>query len=286
MSPIGRIFIFINLVLAAVFLGAGASFLAGTDRYRTMYETEVRDRGTEVKDYADQIKALNEQVGEAERIADDMRNKKTQLETELEGVRGDLQSEKLKLTQLQEQWTSVSATLETMSSQMEAVNERATEAQGMAMAAVQEKAEALAAQKEAMESREEIERQYNEVQMTVADLERQLNTTKGELESVTTTLDVVKSTYDITDQDISGVAPKIDGSVLSVDTVAGAQFVYINRGSVDSVKRGYIFDIYDGAIYKGRAKVELVNDSSCTARILVQKEGTSVSSGDTVTTQI
>lgn len=286
MSPIGRIFIFINLVLAAVFLGAGASFLAGTDRYRALYETEVRDRGTDVEDYEEQIGALRGQVDEAKRIEGDMRSKNTQLETEVEGLKGDLQAEKRSVAQLESQWSNVSSTLETMSSQMEAVNERAAEAQSQAMAAVQERGEAMAAQKEATEAREEIQRQYDEIQQTVAELERQLNTSNEEVASLQTSLDTVKKNYGVSDEEIGVAAPKIDGSVLSVNEIAGAQYVFINRGSVDDVKRGYVFDIFDGGVYKGRAKVEAVNESTCTARITVQNEGTSVSSGDTVTTQI
>ena len=62
--------------------------------------------------------------------------------------------------------------------------------------------------------------------------------------------------------------------------------VSINKGSNDGVLRGFVFDIYNGAQYKGRVRVETVQGDMCTAVILKTYEGRSIEQGDNAATHI
>lgn len=80
--------------------------------------------------------------------------------------------------------------------------------------------------------------------------------------------------------------PQIDGSVLSLQHVMSLDLVRIDRGSTHGVKRGFIFEIYRGAQYKGRVRVETVEEDRCTAVVLKTFEDRAIRPGDSVSTRI
>ncbi len=83
-----------------------------------------------------------------------------------------------------------------------------------------------------------------------------------------------------------GFPPQIDGSVLSLQHVMSLDLIRIDRGSTHGVKRGFIFEIYRGAQYKGRVRVETVEDDRCTAVVLKTYEGRAIRPGDSASTRI
>ena len=46
------------------------------------------------------------------------------------------------------------------------------------------------------------------------------------------------------------------------------------------------FDIYNGTVYKGQAKVESVHDDMCSALVTLLAPGAQITQGDRVSTQI
>lgn len=80
--------------------------------------------------------------------------------------------------------------------------------------------------------------------------------------------------------------PAIDGAVLSIEHHAWLDLVRIDRGSTHGVMRGYIFDLYRGNQYKGRVRVETVQEDRCTAVVLRVFEGRTIEPGDSASTRI
>ena len=117
----------------------------------------------------------------------------------------------------------------------------------------------------------------------LAQAERDLTAASGALEDANTTIAMI---VEATGYDVSrGVgAPQIDGAVLQYR--ADQKLVHINRGTNDKVKRGYVFDIFSGGVYKGQARVEVVNPDTCTAVVTYATSGTEIAQGDLVSTQI
>ena len=89
MSPIGRIFVVLNIVLAAVIFGVAASFLAKNDNYRFRYEEAVRDKDKTTADLEAERDAINEQRQAAERLRDQTITEKTQLENQKAALEDD-----------------------------------------------------------------------------------------------------------------------------------------------------------------------------------------------------
>ena len=73
--------------------------------------------------------------------------------------------------------------------------------------------------------------------------------------------------------------------MLSVDYVDGNAYVVINLGRKDGVQRGYSYDVYNGATYKGRIQVQTVNDSKSAATVSLA--GTAqIAAGDRIVTRL
>ena len=66
----------------------------------------------------------------------------------------------------------------------------------------------------------------------------------------------------------------------------GMAFVAVNVGSVQGVKRGYTFEIFDGATYKGQVRIEFVHGDMASGLITRTVPGQSIRQGDGATTRL
>ena len=286
MSPIGRIFVVINLVLAAVFLGSGAAFLASGERYRTDFEKEIVAKAKMKEDLDSQIGELEAQKSAAERMREEMRNAKAQLETQKEALDADIAAKTDELNQLKAQVANWGSQVEGLSGQIETAVANAEAASEARVAAVDARNEAQNEAADAVRARAAAEDQINQLEAEIASLRTDLTATRGQLQSTETQLATAMQVAGLTIDDIGAAAPPINGAVLGVDAVGGATIVHINRGSNDNVKQGYVFEIYSSGTYKGQARVEIVHGGSCSARMITAREGTAVAQGDRASTQI
>ena len=78
MSPIGRIFIVLNLILAALFLGWASLNLATSHEYKGKYEAEVTAKEAAAAEFEDQIATLRGELDTKRTEADDARRERDQ----------------------------------------------------------------------------------------------------------------------------------------------------------------------------------------------------------------
>ena len=76
--------------------------------------------------------------------------------------------------------------------------------------------------------------------------------------------------------------PAIDAEV--VDVKHDLKLVVLNKGTMDDVKVGYVFDVYRGATYKGQVRVQNVTESMSSGLIL--SEINPIERGDSATTSL
>lgn len=76
--------------------------------------------------------------------------------------------------------------------------------------------------------------------------------------------------------------PRIDAVVLEVQPEA--RLVVLDKGRRDDVVVGTRFDVTLGSTYKGQVRVEVVRETTCTARILGERN--EMASGDSATTML
>ena len=282
MSPIGRIFVIINLALSAAFLGFASNNLSAAQKYRGQFDAvtaELASTKTSMQAEIDQITADRDA---ANRMRTDMRNlketsdaKNTALEQELASATDELNELKSDMGNISSSIGDLSSSLDDMKSQVAQANEARAEA-------INARRDAENARDAAVAAKEKADDRSNGLAADLAQAERDLTATSRSLDDANTTNAMV---VEATGFDISrGVgAPQIDGAVLQYR--ADQKLVHINRGTNNKVKRGYIFDIYSGGIYKGQARVEVVNPDTCTA-VVVATTGSEIAQGDLVSTQI
>lgn len=286
MSPIGRIFVVINLVLAAVFLGVAASFLASNDQYRSDYEKEVVAKSQMQADLDSEITAAKAELAEATRQREDMRNLKAQLETQNNALEQEIASKTDSLSEKESLISGFNTNVGDLAKSFEGATESASAANEARAAAIEARVTAENAMMASEKGKAEAEDKVNMLTDQVASLEAEISATRSQLQSASTQLTVAKVKYGISDEDIGGAAPPIEGAVLGVSMVGGSKIVQLNVGSQDQVAIGHVFEIYNGSTYKGQARVEIVHDGTCTARMIAMKDGAEVMQSDRASTQI
>jgi hypothetical protein len=178
---------------------------------------------------------------------------------------------------------NIATELGDLTNQVGDMNSRVEQANNDRVAAVEAKRDAEAAADQANQARAAAERERDDLATQLADTERALTTMSAQAQDLDTTLKMVVAA---TGYNLDGAAavPQIDGAVLQY--YSDLKLVHINRGTNDQVKRGFVFDIFSGGVYKGQARVEVVNPGTCTAVVLNSVDGTQIMQGDRVSTQI
>lgn len=286
MSPIGRIFVVINLVLAAVFLGVAASFLASQDHFRSDYEQEVVAKSKMQADLDKKIAAAKAELAEATRQREDMRNLKAQLESQNNALEQEIASKTDSLSEKETLISGFKSNVGDLAKSFESATESASAANDARAAAIEARVAAENAMMAAEKGKADAEDQVNMLTDKVASLEAEITATRGQLQMTATQLTVAKVKYGISDAELGAAAPLIDGAVLGVTMVGGSKIVQLNVGSQDQVAVGHVFEIYNGSTYKGQARVEIVHDGTCTARMIAVKSGVEVMQSDRASTQI
>ncbi len=282
MSTIGKIFLFVNLALAAAFLGWAANSLGKTEEMKKAH-TDAIAAATEARTKAEEeASSARTQARQEEQAKDTLRNERDNLDSRLKSTQQELEAEKRSNEQLRGDVAKINAAIGTLNTQLSAIEQ----AKDAAVAAAREaERERDAARDESQDSGEKMraaEEARKQAEMEVAALEKQLKSTRDEVASLDTRLREMIAVYGPSD-----VAQKaIDAKVVSVDYTLKPGLVALNVGKSHDVKTGYTFEIYAGNVYKGRVKVQSVYADMCAAVIDVQKDGVTITAGDSASTRL
>lgn len=281
MSPIGRIFIVLNLILSAAFLGWAANALEKTEKYKEELvaarkahdealagkETEISGLRTELSGVTDQQRTFREQRDGFEAEANRL---KTQVE-EFKRANDTMQGN---LAKIQTTLGDYNNSITQLSQQKDAAVERAHEAERARDAAVAEKDSAVLAKNDA----EEATRNAN---TRIGDLEGEKVVLVTEVENLNTRLEIIMRETGVAATSFQA-QPAIEALVL--DVKKELKLVILNKGKKDDVKVGYVFDIYRGSQYKGQVRIQDVQESMASGLILNEK--TAIGRGDSATTSL
>ncbi len=282
MSPIGRIFVIINLALSAAFLGFASNNLSAAQKYRGQFDAVTAELASTKTSMQADIDSITADRDAANRMRTEMRNQKEALDAKNTALEQELASATDELNELKSDMGNISSSIGDLSSSLDDMKSQVAQANEARAEAINARRDAENARDAAVAAREKADDRSNGLAADLAQAERDLTATSRSLDDANTTIAMV---VEATGIDISrGVgAPQIDGAVLQYR--ADQKLVHINRGTNNKVKRGYIFDIYSGGIYKGQARVEVVNPDTCTA-VVVATTGSEIAQGDLVSTQI
>lgn len=281
MSPIGRIFIVLNLILSAAFLGWAANALGTTKklneelaRVKTEHATALQAKEDELSKLTVDLNAVTEQQRALREERDGVKAEKDNLKTQLDELKRASEAMQGNLTKIQATLGDYNNSIAQLTQQKDTAVERAHEAERARDAAVAEQQAAQLAQSTAEEGMNNANLKIGDLEKTNADLVAQVDTLDTRL---TALIERTGTSYG----DTAAQKP-IDAQVLKVDR--NLKFVVINKGRADEVKPGYTFDIYRGSTYKGQIRIQDVQENMASGLIVTEKNA--IATGDSATTTL
>jgi hypothetical protein len=281
MSPIGRIFIVLNLILAAAFLGWASNALSTTEDYKQQLADANAEHTAAMEAKESELSKMQVDLNDVTRQQATFREERDQQKAEAERLRTQLDEAKrandsmqANLTKIQSTLGDYNNTISQLTQQKDAAVERAHEAERERDGAVQEKDAAEMARRDAVEAQKGAE-------TMVADLRGENSSLQEHISTLETRIAIIAANTGI---DMSGVeaVPRIDAYILDVNPELG--FVVLNKGAKDGVKTGYTFDVYRGSSYKGRVQVRDVQDGMSSA--LIKNQKAPIAKGDQAATHL
>lgn len=281
MSPIGRIFIIVNLVLSAAFFGWAGSLLSVKDNYfkqlndeKAAHKTDVEAKDKDLAALQVKLDSVTDEGRRSRELKDSAQAQADQLKTQLDELKRLNDSLQGNVTKIQSTLGDYNATITNLSSQKDAAIERAHDAERKRDEAMQQKQGAEIAQRDAEEA-------SKNSQLKIGDLEKEKGGLQEQVDTLNTRLQVVMAKTGINAKDVFA-QPQIDAMVLEVKR--DLKLVVLNKGRKDEVKPGYVFDVYSGSKYKGQVRINDVQNEMSSGLIL--NEANAIARGDNATTSL
>lgn len=281
MSPIGRIFLILNLILSAVFLGWASNVLATSQDYKVRAETAETALEASKTELEEQISALNTRLGEEEKAKSKFREERDQALSRAQAAESSLVTAKNESAELRgsvdaatSQLGDYNSRLETIASGQERAVEEARSMERERNAAQAAATEAERAQRDADERATGLEQELASAEIQVNELSRKLAEAESRIQQYVTEFGAT----------VDDPVAKIDGAVLGVRTDLG--LVALNVGTNNGVTRGMTFDVFRGSQYKGEVRVVDVEANRCSAVVDDPARAAGIERGDNATTQL
>ena len=283
MSAIGRIFIVLNLVLAAAFLGWASSANGTTDNWKKKFNDEVAakaealaEKDAEISDLRGQISSLEDGQRTFREERDDAKARVTELEGALADAKRENADLGAKIAEINATLGDYNQTIASLVEAKDAAIERAHEAEKERDDAVDQAQAAELARRDAEEAANMASAKIAELEKANAQLSEKVSSLETEIGTLVAITGVSRNQFE--------AVPEIEGAVLEADTDSGTGLVVLNVGKDKGVKRGYVFHVYRGNQYKGEVRVENVQDGFCSAVVVGTANGRQIAQGDRATT--
>jgi chromosome segregation ATPase len=286
MSAIGRIFLVLNLILSALFVGWAAKIINAENSYRTQYETKVSE--AEAADMAanQRIDELSAQLSTQKALQADVAGERDDLEREVANLKSDLETERLRVAELESNDKTMTNALSGFSTRIESMDSAKDAAVAEARDAMAERDAAVAARMQADTQRKEAEDMLDQANLQIADLEKDLTASEKMVSRQSAQLATIVDEYQI-DLDKLMSQEYVEGNVLSVKNADGISLVALNVGSEDKVMRGMTFQIWHQGRYKGEVRVESVSPKMCSALVtMLADDSVPMAEGDNAATRL
>jgi len=283
MSAIGRIFIVLNLILAAGVVGWASNALGTVEDYKQQkadltaeMNTKLAEKDAKIAGLESEKNALTDNGRTYREERDDARTRVTELEGLLADAQRTNSEMQGRLAKIDATLGDYNSTIASLTQQKDAAVQRAHEAERQRDT---EKGNAEAAEL----ARRDAAGAATSANQQIADLNAQVAALESQGSRLDTQLATAAAVYGFDLGDVSDV-PHIEAAVLRASFDSEPGLVMLNVGSNNDVKRGYTFQIFRGGTYKGEVRVENVQADFCSAVITGMNPGTTMAQGDRATT--
>lgn len=265
MSTIGKVLVFLVLVLSIAFLASSIFVLGKEENWRTKFDNEVAARKKDNDEKTAKISELESQLGQSKQTANNKDTQIASLTNEKDQLGSRLKDADNFKASVSENISKISADLDNYRKLTDELTKKLDDASKDAQAARDARDAAKKAQDDAEnklsqseEASKQLTGQVNSLLASVKKLTEE-NTTKDNA------LSVYAEKTGIPLGEVYLAPPSIAGNVVNV--ALDAKLIQLNVGTDANVKKGYSFTVYRGSEYKGEAIVEDVQAKFATARI-------------------
>jgi chromosome segregation ATPase len=281
MSPTGRVFIVLNLVLAGAFVGFAGTYLKNHTNWKQKHDAVDTEFRTSKKDLDAKVSSLESQLITATR-------ENQRIDQSEKAAKAELADEKAVNQRLSGQVSSLEADIKaiksdyaTVASKVETAAEDAKKTLQLALAADEEKHKALNLQKDADAKLAEANATIKEFEAKVADLTGDIqkkDQTIGEQGTLIKSVQLKAPGLLLTAQ------PDVEGRVHNVSNNKLVTVEITNKAG--ELKPGNQMALYNGSTYKGEMLVTNVEGNFAFGKITLSKDGTTVNVGDSARTNV
>lgn len=285
MSTIGKIFIILNALLAAAFLGYAVHSLGKSKEVMEGHKKVLAERDAKIaeqdKQIADLAARLNGETGAKDAARAEAANNKDLADRN----QRDLEAAKDEASKLKSQLDKISESLAGFNSTNQDLIAAKDKAVADARDAEKARDQALDEKMSAEKARRDAEDQLAAANVEIEDLKTQVAAASKNIDDLNTQLSTVVA---VTGVDISKITsqPQIDGAVMGVSYDIKPGLVTLNVGSDAGVTAGMTFEIYRGDKYKGQVRVQKVLNNMCSALIARPVAGQTIGQGDSASTRL
>ncbi len=283
MSAIGRIFIVLNLILAAAFLGWTAQANGSIQDYKSQLADEKAARDADASAHEEALSALRIQVSdltEDARSANGGRDTQKALAENLQGQLDDAQRQngvmQAKLDEIASTLGDYNDTITQLIQEKDGATQRANDAERARDDAVAAAQASELAKRDAVDATAAATAQIAQLQEANAKLTAKASSLDTEINTLVAVHGIERGKFEAVAQ--------IDAAVLEARFDLEPGLVMLNVGEGSGVKRGNTFHIYRGGQYKGKVRVENVQSTYCSAVVVGMAEGRTITQGDRAST--
>lgn len=259
MTQVARVFVFLNLVLAAAFLAAAATFLGLQKEYTQALEDKKQELEAFQAQAASEKEALDNTISDLRRAQGTLTNEKTQVDADLRAAQGEIADLKGQVSEKDNQIRTLGAGQQTLSTAVDALRGDKNNLQGQVDDANEKARNAVARQTEAVDAKEAAEAEAANLRSRINDLEVANNEQSEKIADLENVI-AVATAAGFSLEGALAMDP-VSGQVLNYD--AQTKLVQVNRGSAQGVQRGYTLDLTSNGRYLGRMKVDGMTANTC-----------------------
>jgi hypothetical protein len=269
MSTIAKVFVVLNFLLAAVFLGSAASILGHSDNWKRRFNEETAKQQAE-------ITRLNGLITEKDGMIGTLQRDKGVAETERTKARQEADTLKTQNDSLRENFDKTVASLGNATravaiAQASAANERAL------IETVNKDRDQL--QKDlaaANEQRLNAVRMQNQLEIDLTNIQQSTKTTEQKLAETAEALRAARFEVEAWNREHPGagpgtIQPSQRAKVLTSDPATN--IVVISLGSEDGVQKGYRFTVSRGSRFIGTIEITDVNAKLSAGKVVLAGGG-------------
>ena len=278
MNSVARVFVVLNLILAAGFLLAAGTFLHQNENFKGQLTSEKQKHSevistltAEKQGIQDDLNRVQNDLNRTKGTVTTLESEKSSMTTRLEGEQRERRNVESTLKTLQDTHSATTTQIGELRNELKSLREQVDTYRNASLADRDRALEALSETAAAISARDDFEAQLN----AITD---QRGVLMKEFEALSQEHAKWVGAYP---PPPAGDAPKIDGQVLRYD--AATNLVEINRGSSNGIKIGHEYDVVRGAEFICTIRIDRVEDARSVGSIDVRMPGRQPRSGDRAT---